>query len=213
MKLKTTILSVFAAVALGGAASAATVSVTEGDRNQIIGSTIATNNGSGSGDTAVFDLTGLTDLGNGDVLEIYGRIIGFNDKYLISSKRDFKVEWIFNGYTTAEDGFVAESGFVATPFGTTPSADARITMFDGVTTTNAIDNPFETDITASLGSEIKIFSQKFKAGDYELLVDGLGSGDIDSLYDIRITAVPLPAGGLLLLTALGGLGLARRRRG
>ena len=31
-------------------------------------------------------------------------------------------------------------------------------------------------------------------------------------FDFDVSTVPLPAGGLLLLTALGGLGIARRRR-
>lgn len=38
---------------------------------------------------------------------------------------------------------------------------------------------------------------------------GLNGGELISL---RVSAVPLPAGGLLLLTALGALGIARRRR-
>ncbi len=33
-----------------------------------------------------------------------------------------------------------------------------------------------------------------------------------ALYDVRISAVPVPAAGGLLLLALGGMGLARRRK-
>ena len=40
------------------------------------------------------------------------------------------------------------------------------------------------------------------------------SGDVTSPgnFDLTIAAIPLPAAGLMLLTALGGLGIARRRK-
>ena len=44
---------------------------------------------------------------------------------------------------------------------------------------------------------------------------GIAPGDIDDNHDdlvVRISVVPLPAGAVLLLTGLGGLAIARRRR-
>jgi len=210
MKLKTTIFSAIAAIALGSAASAATFTFTEGDRNQILGSTKVIENGSGTGDTAVYDL-GLT-LGSGDVIDIHGRIIGKEDTYLFESNTDFKVTWIFDGYTTDEDGFVADSGFVATPLGS-ESAPAVLNMSGNGFDEDGVDTPFFTDITAALGGELKVFTTKFTAGSYIFSVDGLGGGKIDSLYDVRIASVPLPSGALLLLSGLGGLAIGRRRRG
>ncbi len=45
----------------------------------------------------------------------------------------------------------------------------------------------------------------------DLVLSWLGMNGGEQI-SIRLSAVPLPAGGLLLLTALGGLGLVRRRR-
>ena len=41
--------------------------------------------------------------------------------------------------------------------------------------------------------------------------DGRGDSDFDDMV-VRISVIPLPAGGLLLLTAMGGFAVARRKK-
>ncbi len=65
-----------------------------------------------------------------------------------------------------------------------------------------------------LWTEITRLFQVTTAGDYDLTFGASGTeetlgGFID---DVSIAAVPLPAGALLLLTAVGGFGIARRLR-
>lgn len=57
------------------------------------------------------------------------------------------------------------------------------------------------------------FSNIFNGGKSVIVLfgDGVGDSDLDD-FAMRLTIIPLPAGGLLLLTALGGMGLARRGR-
>lgn len=211
MQIRKTISMAIAAIALAGGVQAATYTFVEGDRDDVIGATRVTADGSGADDTLSFDLTAITTtLGGGDIIDIHGRIIGFADEYKFDTNRNVRVTWIFNGYTTAA-GFVAKSGFVANPFDDTESAPAELTVNPGAI--GGVDSPFLTNICATCTNDnIKIFSQTFDPGTWTLNIDGLAGGGIDTYYDIRITAVPLPAGGLLLLTALGGLGIARRRR-
>lgn len=46
----------------------------------------------------------------------------------------------------------------------------------------------------------------------QTLVFSWSASDVGAGFDFDVSAVPLPAGGLLLLTALGGMAVVRRRR-
>ncbi len=76
-------------------------------------------------------------------------------------------------------------------------------------------NPAIRSITNGVGGTLGLNLSFAAAPDgssyYAMFGDGLGDIDRDDMI-IKITAIPLPAGGLLLLTALGGLGVARRRK-
>lgn len=95
-------------------------------------------------------------------------------------------------------------------------------------TIEAIDDPdwidivFETiksggpeSITNNVGQTDPLLSMGFfKENDKNVIAffgDGRGDSDFDDMV-VRISVVPLPAGGLLLLSALGGFAVVRRKK-
>lgn len=208
-------------LALGATANAAVLKFTEGDRADIDDSVRVTTDGNGANDTAGappgFQLGTLT---GGDDINLHGRIINIQDRYTFTSTASFSVEWIFEGYTIG-GALVDEdrSGFSGVP---APGVGDNTSTFqltnlglDGVLgggdDTVAGSDDFTTDINSTTGDDQKLFAGKFEAGTYELFIFNSG-GNKDALYDIRISAVPLPAGALLLLTGVAGFGVARRRK-
>lgn len=89
------------------------------------------------------------------------------------------------------------SGFVAFLFKDTNQGET-ITNGDASTSSPGLRIGF-SDIFDDGRSVIALFG------------DGAGDADFDDLA-VKISIVPLPAGGLLLLTALGGIGFARRKK-
>ncbi|WP_257884056.1 VPLPA-CTERM sorting domain-containing protein [Roseobacter insulae] len=206
MRLVKTISIALAAIALSGAAHAATFGWTEGLRPDVVGTnrivpTDANNAPPG------FD---LGTINGGQSIDLHGRIVDAADIYQFTSKRKFRIDFIFEGFDAIVNGNVKTintSGFVSQPLDADDGAVVNMFLEDaGGLPGAAAGNSFVTDITSG---DSTIFGRT-APGTYTFTIDGLNN--FDALYDIRITAVPLPAGGLLLLTALGGLGIARRRR-
>ena len=66
--------------------------------------------------------------------------------------------------------------------------------------------------TVSLGGVVSSFLEVTASGDFWSFTDGLIGNDQFTVAELTVSSVPLPAGGLLMLTALGGVAALRRKR-
>ena len=209
---KSLLAALVAAASIAGTSSfAAVIGFTEGTRDHVQGTQQLSPKDTSPNPNNAFDLDGVGTLGP-DTFEIYGRIVDSVDNFSFgfTATTGFNISWIFGGYNLESDGsFVSQSGFVSEG---SAEKKATLKLLDANNTNSVLQSvDFQTDVTS--GPEV-IFSAG--AGDYVIQIDGSGSvnapGNGVGLYDIQISAVPLPASALFLLAGVAGLGAVARRK-
>ncbi|MEH6405412.1 MAG: hypothetical protein V7750_18720 [Sneathiella sp.] len=170
---------------------AATISYTEGKREQVAGTTVVSPTDANNAPPG-YDL-GTIGFGEAnDTIDLYGRIVNAVDVFSFTSNSAFRIDFIFGGFDLENGGSTSESGFIAE--NNDNSSDFTLNILApsigsvGATT-------LATDITSGIS-----FIFGGDAGTYQFALDGTGGA---ARYDIRISAVPLPAG-----LPLMGAGLA-----
>ncbi|MEM0950258.1 MAG: VPLPA-CTERM sorting domain-containing protein [Pseudomonadota bacterium] len=227
-------IALVALVVAATSSSAATYTWTEGNgqnRKLVAGSTDLedANPGSPGFELNALAFGGTQDdaaaFGFGDSLQIHGRIVSSQDtfSFKFSFNSAFRVLFDLDGYELA-DGLSSSIGTELEPLsGLVDQVARRGNPSDELGDEKAVRfilsggagpdqvRVFETNVLD--GATPFIFGGE--AGtEYVLTVDGnvQPTRNIDALYDLRIVAVPLPAAGLLLLGALGGLAAFRRHK-
>lgn len=204
--MKTIGFLIAGAVSLAATAStAATLSYTEGKRDTVLGSTKL---GDVKGVNRAFD---IGDLGAGSSAYLYGRMVGAVDAYSFSSAKGTKISFAFGGFETAS-GIARTSGFVS--LGANPNTSVFRIRNAANPSEIVAERTFTSGITSVYDNDESALIFSVGPGDYLFEINGRGQGNTGrtaALYDIEISAVPLPASSLLLLGGLGALGALRRK--
>lgn len=195
------------AAVLGGPAHALTMGYTEGSRDLVDGTQKL---GDASSNSSGVNL-GVLGFGASDYrqIDLHGRIVGATDFFSFSATSSFIVEFIFgpisvsNGAKTIDGGFVQEgnkankSDFVLDLSGRPDSKTFQTNIL------SEADNMGTSLVFRAMAGTPYTFSVQNGP-------DNSPSGA--ATYDIRLTAVPIPAALPLLAGGLGILGLAGWRR-
>lgn len=209
MKLKAIIAGAALAMTFAGQGVAATLSIIGGadyvlpsGTNQDSFNTFALAPELAQG-TTIKRFTTTTIVGNGLNLSGGSNLVyTFIGSEANKTNRAFEIASVlFQNKTTAEGTSVDSS------------ASAGLLDFTYSTNDDALGNT--SYITNGVGGNPDSLSIGFFQIDsssvYALFGDGVGDQDMDDMI-VKISAVPLPAGVLLMLTALGGMGYVSRRK-
>jgi len=211
MGIKSTLLgAAVAAVALTGAASAAQLSFS--------GTGFTAALPAGTGGKTGFDLSASTGLSVGDNVTVFNSANPGGVQTGLPGM--IKVEYLGSEAGNENAAFELTSGLTAL-FNNRTSSIGDIASFidDGgfidflfrdISDNQSIENGNTGIAPAGLSIAFSSISANGRSV-IALFGDGEGDSDYDDIA-IRISTVPVPAAGLLLLTAIGGLGFAKRRK-
>ena len=167
-------------------------------------------NGNRANGAAPGDIVGIEALGDitGLTAGIAGRIVNAVDTFSFTYNTSFNVDFV-NLLDTAGVDIDACEGFDGSDcsVGSKNNEPGRTAIFS---LDNGVDPVLSVEFTSTISAGTSIFSN-VKAGTYTFAIDGT-TGRAGSAYDIAISAVPVPAGFPLLLSALGVAGLVKRRK-
>ena len=169
--------------------------------------TIESNNNRGDG-TALGDVAGSENLGDltGMTAGIAGRIVDSVDQFTFSTGTRFNIDFVnlLNLDGTDIDGCEGFDGSDCSE-GSANNENGLIAMF---TLDEANGLSLSASFTSTVAAGTPIFSN-VAGGAYTFTIDGI-SGEAGSAYDIAISAVPVPASGLLFIAGLCSLAVVRR---